>query len=53
MSKWNFSSAMGCETIDYGYDLMVTDLGNRVAITVGSQKGGELLSKYGVNVSPR
>ena len=52
MSKWNFSSAMGCETIDYGYDLMVTDLGNRLAITVGSQKGGELLSKYGVNVSP-
>ncbi len=28
MSKWNFSSAMGGETIDYGYDLMLTDLGN-------------------------
>jgi NAD(P)H-flavin reductase/formate hydrogenlyase subunit 6/NADH:ubiquinone oxidoreductase subunit I len=51
MSKWNFSSAMGCETIDYGYDLMLTDLGSRYAITVGSQKGGELLTKYGVNVS--
>jgi sulfhydrogenase subunit beta (sulfur reductase) len=51
MSKWNFSSAMGCATIDYGYDLMLTDLGNRYAISVGSQKGEELLSKYGVNVS--
>ena len=51
-SKWNFSSAMGCETIDYGYDLMLTDLGNRYALTVGSQKGGELLSKYGLNISP-
>src|SRR4030042_202279 len=40
MSKWNFSSAMGCETIDYGYDLMLTDLGSRYALTVGSQKGG-------------
>jgi len=51
MSKWNFSSAMGCETIDYGYDLMLTDLGSRYAITVGSQKGGELLTKYGLNLS--
>jgi NAD(P)H-flavin reductase/NAD-dependent dihydropyrimidine dehydrogenase PreA subunit len=52
MSKYNFSSAMGCETIDYGYDLMLTDLGSRYALTVGSQKGGELLSKYGMNMSP-
>src|SRR5208337_5396875 len=39
MSKWNFSSYMGCAAIDYGYDLMLTDLGNRYAINVGSQKG--------------
>ena len=51
MSKYNFSSAMGCETIDYGYDLMLTDLGSRYALTVGSQKGGELLAKYGLNLS--
>jgi len=46
MSKWNFSSSMGCAVIDYGYDLMLTDLGNRYAINTGSQKGEELLSKY-------
>jgi NAD(P)H-flavin reductase/NAD-dependent dihydropyrimidine dehydrogenase PreA subunit len=51
MSKWNFSAFMGCAAIDYGYDLMLTDLGNRYAITVGSLKGGELLAKYGKNVT--
>jgi NAD(P)H-flavin reductase/NAD-dependent dihydropyrimidine dehydrogenase PreA subunit len=51
MSKWNFSAQMGCATVDYGYDLMLTDLGNRYAISVGSQKGGELLEKYAKNVS--
>jgi NAD(P)H-flavin reductase/NAD-dependent dihydropyrimidine dehydrogenase PreA subunit len=51
MSKWNFSSFMGSAVIDYGYDLMLTDLGNRYAISVGSQKGGELLSKYSKNVT--
>jgi ferredoxin len=51
MSKWNFSAYMGCATVDYGYDLMLTDLGNRYAISVGSQKGGELLSKYAKNVT--
>ena len=52
MSKWNFSSFMGSAAIDYGYDLMLTDLGNRYAINVGSQKGEELLTKYAKNVTP-
>ena len=43
---------MGSAAIDYGYDLMLTDLGNRYAINVGSQKGEELLSKYAKNVTP-
>ncbi len=51
MSKWNFSSLMGSANVDYGYDLMLTDLGNRYAISVGSQKGEELLSKYAKNVT--
>jgi NAD(P)H-flavin reductase/formate hydrogenlyase subunit 6/NADH:ubiquinone oxidoreductase subunit I len=51
MSKWNFSSYMGSAAIDYGYDLMLTDIGNRYAINVGSQKGEELLSKYAKNVT--
>ncbi len=51
MSKTNFSAYMGCATIDYGFDLMLTDLGNRYAVTVGSQKGGDLLAKYAKNVT--
>jgi sulfite reductase subunit B len=52
MSKWNFSSVMGSASIDYGYDLMLTDLGNRYAINVGSQKGEDILSKYAKGVTP-
>ncbi|MCW3994984.1 MAG: 4Fe-4S dicluster domain-containing protein [Candidatus Bathyarchaeota archaeon] len=52
MSKWNFSAYMGCAVIDYGYDLMLTDLGNRYAINTGSQKGEQLLAKYAKNVTP-
>jgi NAD(P)H-flavin reductase/NAD-dependent dihydropyrimidine dehydrogenase PreA subunit len=51
MSKWNFSSFMGSAAIDYGYDLMLTDLGNRYAINIGSQKGEDLLSKYANNIT--
>jgi NAD(P)H-flavin reductase/NAD-dependent dihydropyrimidine dehydrogenase PreA subunit len=51
MSKWCFAPQMGCAIIDYGYDLMLTDLGNRYAINVGSQKGEALLEKYAKNVT--
>lgn len=51
MSKWNFSSYMGSAAIDYGYDIMLTDLGNRYAISVGTQKGEDLLAKYAKNVT--
>jgi NAD(P)H-flavin reductase/NAD-dependent dihydropyrimidine dehydrogenase PreA subunit len=51
MSKWCFAPYMGCATIDYGYDLMLTDLGNRYAINIGSLKGEELLEKYAKNVT--
>ena len=51
LSKWNFSSYMGSSTVDHGFDLMLTDLGNRYIINVGSQKGEELLFKYAKNVT--
>lgn len=51
MSKWCFAPYMGSATIEYGYDLMLTDLGNRYAITIGSQKGEHLLEKYAKNVT--
>ena len=51
MSKWCFAPYMGSATVDYGYDLMLTDLGNRYAISVGSEKGEKLLEKYAKNVT--
>ena len=51
MSKWSFASYMGSDTVEYGYDLMLTDLGNRYAINIGSQKGEKLLEKYSKNLS--
>jgi len=51
MSKWCFAPYMGCAIIDYGYDLMLTDLGNRYAINIGHAKGEELLMKYAKNVT--
>ena len=51
MSKWSFASYMGSDTVEYGYDLMLTDLGDRYAISIGSQKGEELLEKYSKNLS--
>ncbi|XHH08773.1 MAG: 4Fe-4S dicluster domain-containing protein [Candidatus Bathyarchaeia archaeon] len=49
MSKWCFAPHMGCATVEYGYDLMLTDLGNRYAINIGSKKGEQLLEKYAKN----
>jgi NAD(P)H-flavin reductase/formate hydrogenlyase subunit 6/NADH:ubiquinone oxidoreductase subunit I len=46
MTKWCFAPYMGADTIEYGYDLMLTDLGNRYAVAIGSQKGEQLLDKY-------
>jgi NAD(P)H-flavin reductase/formate hydrogenlyase subunit 6/NADH:ubiquinone oxidoreductase subunit I len=51
MSKWCFAPQMGCATTEYGYDLMLTDLGNRYAINIGSQKGEQLLEKYAKNAT--
>ncbi|HUK84440.1 MAG TPA: 4Fe-4S dicluster domain-containing protein [Candidatus Acidoferrum sp.] len=51
MSKWCFAPYMGSATVEYGYDLMLTDLGNRYAINIGSPKGEKLLDKYAKNVS--
>ena len=50
MSKWCFAPYMGSATVEFGYDLMLTDLGNRYAINIGSPKGEQLLEKYGKNV---
>jgi len=51
MSERCFAPQMGCAIIDHGYDLMLTDLGNRYAVNIGSHKGEQLLDKYSENVT--
>ncbi len=43
-SEWSFAGSMGTATVDDGYDLMLTDIGDRYAIEIGSSKGSELLA---------
>ena len=44
-SKWSFWSAMGSSTADDGFDLWLTDLGDKYFIAVGTKKGEQLLKK--------
>ncbi|KXB06715.1 Ni/Fe hydrogenase subunit beta [candidate division MSBL1 archaeon SCGC-AAA382C18] len=45
VSDWCFAGSMGTATTDSGYDLMLTDLGDKYAVDVGSKKGKELMEK--------
>jgi sulfite reductase subunit B len=45
-----FAPSMGTRLADSGFDLLLTDIGNNYIVTVGSERGGELLKKY---ASPR
>ncbi len=46
VSEDSFAGSMGTNVSGSGYDLLVTDLGDSVAVDVGSEKGGSLLSSY-------
>lgn len=46
VSKWSFWSSMGAATVDTGFDLMLTDLGGRYFVEIGTDKGAVLLSKF-------
>lgn len=43
VSERSFAASMGTATTDSGYDLMLTDLGEKYAVEIGSKKGSELL----------
>ncbi len=45
VSEWSFAGSMGTATTDSGYDLMLTDLGDKYAVDIGSKKGGDLLEE--------
>lgn len=42
-SEWSFAHTMGTATTESGYDLMLTDIGDKYAVEIGSVKGSELL----------
>lgn len=42
-NKWAFWSSMGAATVDKGFDLWLTDLGDRYFVEVATEKGGKLL----------
>lgn len=43
VSEWSFAGSMGTATTDSAYDLMLTDLGEKYAIDIGSSRGSDLL----------
>jgi NAD(P)H-flavin reductase/formate hydrogenlyase subunit 6/NADH:ubiquinone oxidoreductase subunit I len=45
-SPRSFAPSMGTSQAETGFDLLLTDIGNSYVVTVGSQKGAELLAKY-------
>ncbi len=45
-----FAGSMNTAFTDDGYDLMLTDLGGKYAIEIGTEKGGELLKNCGVSM---
>ncbi|HEX9896591.1 MAG TPA: 4Fe-4S dicluster domain-containing protein [Dehalococcoidales bacterium] len=45
-SPKSFAPSMGTHIADNGFDLMLTDIGTKYMVTIGSKKGGDLLKKY-------
>ncbi|MDI6821615.1 MAG: 4Fe-4S dicluster domain-containing protein [Actinomycetota bacterium] len=46
VSSYAFSGSMGAATTDRGFDLMLTNIGDKYAIEIGSIKGKNLIEKY-------
>ena len=42
----SFAPSMGTNLVEKGFDLLLTDIGTAYMVTVGSEKGAELLTKY-------
>jgi len=42
-----FSGSLDTHVVETGFDLLVTDIGSSIVVTVGSEKGQELLDRYG------
>ncbi len=47
VSPYAFASSMGTATVESGYDIMITDIGDQYYLEIGTSKGQELIDKYG------
>lgn len=45
-NEWSFAGSMGTATTDETYDMMLTDLGDKYALEIGSDKGSDILEKW-------
>ncbi|MHC4294234.1 MAG: 4Fe-4S dicluster domain-containing protein [Planctomycetota bacterium] len=45
-SERAFWGAMGCDVVEEGFDLWLTDIGGAYVVEVGSENGARLLNKY-------
>lgn len=45
-SKWSFWAAMESAEVNSGYDLLLTDVGEKYIVEVGTEKGKSLLEKH-------
>jgi sulfite reductase subunit B len=46
VSEHSFAGSMNTHYVESGFDLMLTHIGDKYAVTIGSKKGEELLNKY-------
>jgi sulfite reductase subunit B len=51
-SAKSFSPCMGTNVAENGFDLLLTDIGNRYVAAIGSKKGTEILEKYAQATEP-
>ena len=46
VSEYSFASSMNTHFTESGFDLMLTNIGDKYAVTIGSKNGEDLLYKY-------
>jgi NAD(P)H-flavin reductase/formate hydrogenlyase subunit 6/NADH:ubiquinone oxidoreductase subunit I len=51
-SPKSFAPSMGTHVAESGFDLMLTDIGTKYMVVIGSKKGDELLNKYAPSSIP-
>jgi len=46
VNERSFAATMNTHVTDSGFDLLLTNIGDRYTVTIGSKKGGKILDKY-------